>query len=92
MDKLADYSINALFILSVIAGFFSFGFAIYYNFRASKGMNKERRLLPMLIPPIGLFMPSLYTEEGEKYRAKSMRAMGAFLLLWLITMMVGHLL
>ncbi|WP_153039165.1 hypothetical protein [Microbulbifer sp. Q7] len=67
-----------LFLISSIAGL-AFGIAgFFYIFEANKNMRLNRKWGAAL--PFAVFMPSLFTDLGNKSRVNALRCIGYFLL------------
>ncbi|WHI50209.1 hypothetical protein P3339_17410 [Microbulbifer sp. MLAF003] len=66
-----------LFLLSSVAGL-GFGIAgFFYIFEANKNMRENRKWRAAL--PFAVFMPSLFTDLGNKNRVNALRCIGCFL-------------
>lgn len=67
-----------LFLISCIAGLI-FGIAgVFYFFEANRNMKEDRKWGAVF--PFAAFMPSLFTELGNKKRVNALRCIGYFLL------------
>lgn len=80
MDDLPfiGYLILAPFVLCLVGGFISWGFAAYYMFKTMVRFRPDRQWGRYV--PYSIFLPSFFTEEGNVYRLKLLRASGLFIL------------
>jgi len=75
---LVGYVAIAIFVLCWVGGVVSWCFAVYYMVKTIRRFRPERRWGQYL--PFSLLMPSFFTDEGNSYRVKLLRAGGFFLL------------
>lgn len=72
------YLILAPFVLCLVGGIISWGFAAYYMFKTMARFRPDRQWGRFV--PYSIFYSSFFTEEGNVYRVKLLRAGGAFIL------------
>ena len=78
LPDLAGYAFIAAFIALWIGAAVSWGFAAFYMIKTLSRFHPERTWGKYV--PISLFMPWFFTEEGNTYRARLLRAAGLFIL------------
>jgi hypothetical protein len=87
LAQLAGYALIAAFMVLWAAAAVSWGFAAVYMFKTMTRFHPDRAWGRFV--PISLFMPWFFTEEGNKYRVKLLRAAGLFLALVGLAMAFG---
>lgn len=70
------YLVPLGFIFCWAGGVISWFFAFYYMVKTTRRFNPERRWAKYL--PLSLFMPQCFTDEGNFYRVRLLRAFVAF--------------
>jgi hypothetical protein len=79
----------AVFVAAFVAAVVSWGFAAFYMVKTLKHFHPERRWGQFL--PVSLFMPWFFTDEGNRYRVKLLKAGGLFTLLVGLGLLFGLL-
>lgn len=72
------YVVIAAWILCWLGGAVSWAFAAYYMVKTMYRFHPERRWGRYM--PLSIFMPYFFTDEGNSYRVKLLRATGLFML------------
>jgi hypothetical protein len=80
MDDLpaTEYLLLAPIILSWVGAVVSWGFTAYYMFKIATRFHPDRQWGKFV--PISIFLPWFFTDEGNIYRAKLLKAGALFLL------------
>jgi len=78
-----------LFVAICVAGFVTWGLAVAYMLKMIANYHPKRVWGKLL--PISFFIPWFFTEEGNKYRIKFLKAVGLFVFLVLSGFGVGFL-
>lgn len=76
---IAGYLLIGAFILLFVGAAVSWGFAAYYMVKTLRRFHPERKWGQFL--PVCLFMPWFFTDEGNFYRVKLLKAAGIFMLI-----------
>lgn len=75
---LVGYLVLALFIACWVGGAISWCFAVYYMLKTMTRFHPKREWGRFL--PFSLFTPWFFTDEGNLYRVRLLKASGLFLL------------
>lgn len=84
---LISYLAMMVCVLCFVGGVISWCFAAYYMFKTMRGYRPERRWGQYL--PLSLAMPWFFTDEGNVYRGRLLRACAVFLLFVAVGAMIG---
>jgi hypothetical protein len=79
--------LTGTFIVLMIAAAVSCGFSAFYMFKTLNRFHPERKWGQFL--PVSLFIPWFFTDEGNIYRVKLLKAGGIFLLIAGSVLVVG---
>lgn len=71
-----------LFVTIWIAGLFTWGFLVFYMFKTVTSFHPQRTWGKFL--GFSVFMPWFFTEKGNWYRRRMLRAIGLFVILILM--------
>lgn len=74
---LAGYLILAPFVLCLVGGLISWGFAAYYMVKTMVRFRPDRQW--GMYVPFSIFLSSFFTDEGNFYRVKLLKASGLFI-------------
>ncbi len=76
--EVIEYGLVGGFIALWVAGVISWGFAAYYMFKLLGGFQPERLWGKFI--PVCVFIPWFFTESGNMYRIRLLRASAVFFL------------
>jgi hypothetical protein len=79
LPDLTRYALIGGFMVLWVAAAVSWGFAAVYMFKTMSRYHPDRAWGKFV--PVSLFMPWFFTDEGNRYRIKLLRAAGLFLAL-----------
>ena len=79
LPDVARYALIGGFILLWVAAAISWGYAAVYMVKTMNRYHPERTWGKFV--PVSLFMPWFFTQEGNEYRVKLLKAAGLFLVL-----------
>ena len=77
LEGIAGIGLLVVFVVCWVVGVVAWGYAAFYMFKTMTGFHPERRWGQFI--PVSLFMPWFFTEEGNRYRVKLLKASALFL-------------
>jgi hypothetical protein len=79
LSDLARYGLISAFIVLWVAAAISWGYTAVYMFKTMNRYHPDRTWGKFV--PVSLFMPWFFTQAGNEYRLKLLKAAGLFLVL-----------
>src|SRR5688572_10402207 len=77
LELAAALVVLIVFVACIVIGVVAWGYAAFYMIKTLSSFHPERRWGQFI--PVSLFVPWFFTEEGNRYRVKLLKASALFL-------------